>query len=127
MKREQKAIGKTYYSWLDFDADITVLVRKLKRHKKKFTSIWGPARGGLPLAVCLSHALGLPLVARPKNTSTLIVDDIADTGKTLNRFAKKDFFIATLFYHTQSLYTPDIWLREKGDRWIIFPWEYSKK
>ncbi len=127
MKREQKAIGKLYYTWNDFDSDIALFAEKIKKLKKKFTGVWGPTRGGLPLAVCLSHALSLPLVSRPKDPSILIVDDIADTGKTLHAFAKKNFFIATLFYHEQSIFVPQLWLRKKNDEWIIFPWEYSKK
>lgn len=123
MKREQKAIGKTYYSWTEFDADVKKLAKKIKRLKRPFSAVWGPARGGLPLAVCLSHALDIPMAQRPTDTSVLIVDDIADTGRTLNKFAKKGFTITTIFYHKQCLYEPAIWLEEKGDRWIVFPWE----
>ncbi len=123
MKRERKAIGKTYYSWTEFDSDVKKLSRKIKRLNKQFSAVWGPARGGLPLAVCLSHALDIPMAQRPTDTSVLIVDDIADTGRTLNKYAKKGFTIATIFYHSQCLYVPTIWLLKKGDQWIVFPWE----
>lgn len=123
MKREQKANGKTYYSWTEFDSDIKKIAKKIKHSKKQFSAVWGPARGGLPLAVCLSHALDIPLAQRPTDTSVLIVDDIADTGRTLNKYAIKGFTIATIFHHKQCLYEPAIWLQEKGDRWIVFPWE----
>ncbi|MBI4239559.1 phosphoribosyltransferase [Candidatus Uhrbacteria bacterium] len=127
IKRERKAIGKIHYTWSEFEKDLFALSKKLRRAKKKFTGIWGPARGGLPLAVCLSHLLTLPLVSKPKDTSILIVDDIADTGETLQNFAKKGFCIATLYYHSQSIVVPTFWIREKHNEWIIFPWEYSKK
>ena len=123
MKRERKAIGKTLYTWQEFDGDIKKLASKIKHLKKKFTAVWGPARGGLPIAVCMSHSLDIPLAKRPTDPSVLIVDDIADTGKTLNKYAKNGFTIATIFYHNQCLYTPKLWLHEKGDRWIVFPWE----
>ncbi len=123
MGLERKAVGKTLYTWNEFDADIKKLAQKIKRSKKHFSAVWGPARGGLPVAVCLSHALDLSLAKRPTDTSVLIVDDIADTGRTLNAYAKRGFFIATLFYHKQCLYVPGLWLHEKGDRWVVFPWE----
>jgi len=123
MKRERKAIGKTLYSWNAFDADIKKLAQKIKRLNQSFSAVWGPARGGLPIAVCLSHALDIPLAKRPADTSILIVDDIADTGRTLRIYAKKNFTIATIFYHKQCCYAPSVWLHEKGDQWIVFPWE----
>lgn len=123
MKRERKAIGKTHYTWNELDRDIKKLAQKIKRAKKHFFAVWGPARGGLPVAVCLSHALDIPLAKRPTDLSVLIVDDIADTGNTLNRYAEKGFAITTLFYHRQCQYVPTIWLHEKRDRRIVFPWE----
>ena len=115
--------GKTYYTWRQFDGDILKIAEKLHLQKKQFNGIWGPPRGGLVLAVCLSHALGLPLVSRPKDQKTLIVDDIVDTGATLSRLKKKGFFIVSLFYHLQSTFEPDLWFREKKKQWIVFPWE----
>lgn len=109
------------YSWQQFDNDIKKIVRFLR--KRKFNGVWGLPRGGLPLAVCLSHALDIPLLSEPRDKKTLIVDDIADTGKSLLPYARKKYFIATVFYHRQSAVIPNIWLREKKDRWIVFPWE----
>ncbi|MDP3999796.1 MAG: phosphoribosyltransferase [bacterium] len=114
---------KLYYSWNQFGLDVGKLAKKLASKKKKFDGVWGPARGGLPIAVCLSHELGLPFLARPKSKKTLIVDDIADTGATLFKYAKAGYFIATIFYHRQSKYVPKIWLREKKNQWVVFPWE----
>ena len=89
--------------------------------KKLIKNIYGIPRGGLVLAVYLSHLLNIPIVDRPTGKETLIVDDIADTGTTLNDF--KDYTIATLYYHKQSKVKPDIWIYEKKDNWILFPWE----
>ena len=112
---------KHFYTWKNFESDVKKLTSALKH--KKFDGIWGPARGGLPIAVCLSHALDLPFLEKSKSEKTLIVDDIADTGKTLEPFFKKGHTIATIFYHHQSRFEPHIWLREKKDEWIVFPWE----
>ena len=114
---------KYFYNWSDFEEDVKDISEKLKSKRNDFDGVWGPARGGLPLAVCLSHSLNLPFLAKPKSKKTLIVDDIADTGKTLKKFYKKGHTIVTIFYHRQSSFEPKIWLREKKDRWIVFPWE----
>jgi len=115
---------KLYYSWKQYDADVKKIAKLLRAKKKQFDSVWGPIRGGLPLAVCLSHILGLRYVTKPKGKKTLIVDDISDTGKTLQKFSQKKYFIVTLFYRRQSKVVPNIWLREKKKQWIVFPWEY---
>lgn len=117
---------KQHYSWEHFDRDTKKLARKLSSRKDSFDGIWAPPRGGLPIAVVLSHALDLPLLAKPKSTHTLIVDDIADTGKTLQKYAQTHT-IATLFYHPQSTFEPHIWIRKKNTAWIIFPWEKTEK
>src|SRR3989338_8218035 len=118
--------SKEYYSWQKFDKDVSKLIPRLKRIRRHCDGVWGPPRGGLPLAVMLSHALNFPFLHRPHSKKTLIVDDIADTGKTLKRYSGKNF-IATIYYHSQSLFIPDIWMRRKGRKWIIFPWEKGKK
>jgi len=113
------------YSWLQFDKDVTEMVRRLRKTRKRFDGVWGPPRGGLPLAVMLSHALEIPFLLKSQSRRTLIVDDIADTGKSLRPFFGKNF-IVTVFYHHQSLTVPDIWMREKRKKWIIFPWEKTR-
>ncbi|HEY4497409.1 MAG TPA: phosphoribosyltransferase [Candidatus Paceibacterota bacterium] len=114
---------KHKYTWRQFDQDIHRIARRAQKLNKKFDGVWGPPRGGLPLAVCLSHTLRLPLLVKPMS-KTLIVDDIADTGKTLVRFADSHV-VATIFYHKQSIFEPTIWLRQKKNFWIMFPWEKS--
>ncbi|TSC82710.1 MAG: hypothetical protein G01um101419_495 [Parcubacteria group bacterium Gr01-1014_19] len=54
---------------------------------------------------------------------TLVVDDISDTGKALCIYKK--FFRATWYLHKQSKNPPDIWIREKTEKWIRFPWEIA--
>lgn len=88
---------------------------------KGFTSIYAPARGGLVFGVWLSHKLNLPLAQSPVG-KCLIVDDIADSGQTLKKFAGK-FFIATMFYQPDCSFEPDFWMFEKGEEWVVYPWE----
>jgi len=84
-------------------------------------NIYGVPRGGLILAIHLSHLLDLPLSLFPTKDS-LIVDDISDTGNTLSIFSGRNP-IVTMYYHRQALVIPDIWVYEKKDKWIQFPWE----
>ncbi len=100
--------------------------------KNQFTQIYGIPRGGLVPATYISHLTGLPLISYPdtEQSHTLIIDDIADTGKTLqslkNKFFPETIYTATLYYHKQSTIIPDIWIYEKKDDWINFPWELEK-
>ena len=48
-----------------------------------FAGVYGLPRGGLPLAVWISHRAGIPLLLAPCRNA-LVVDDIADTGATLD-------------------------------------------
>lgn len=114
------------YSWGDFLDDVyKKILPALKPRAQEFDGIWGPPRGGLILAVILSYELDLPFIVNVSDATekTLIVDDIADTGKTLAPFKDKNT-IVTLFYHRQSIVRPDIWVHEKFNAWIVFPWEH---
>lgn len=89
---------------------------------RKFSGVYGVPRGGLVLAVMVSHVAGLPMLMAPC-ADCLIVDDIADTGETLAKYAGREY-IATLYYRRGCSYVPNFWLKEKVDgEWIVFPWE----
>lgn len=115
---------KTFFTWREFDKAVLNIASQAVRNGYHFDGIFGLARGGLPLAVALSHAMGLPLLAAPTKQS-LVVDDIADTGFTLEGYQKRGFIVATILYkrHT-SCVIPNIYYRaiESSD-WIVFPWE----
>jgi hypoxanthine phosphoribosyltransferase len=110
---------KEIVSYKDFVLACKIIAEKLPL--ERFTDIYGIPRGGLVPAVYLSHLTGLPLTEYPQYPTTLVVDDIADTGHTLEELDQ--FFIATIYYHKQSIVKPDIWVYEKKKKWIVFPWE----
>jgi hypoxanthine phosphoribosyltransferase len=90
--------------------------------------IYGFPRGGLPIAVHLSHHLNIPLyphkiINYPLNDNCILyVDDIADTGATLNIFQYD--FTATLFIKNRSKTMPMFYVEKvPDDLWIVFPWE----
>jgi len=108
--------------WIEFDKCIYSIYKQCKN--KNFVGVYGFPRGGLCLAVALSHSLGLPLLDEPKNNS-LIVDDIYDTGHTLEKIKH---IKGSEAYVWVSKKNPTWWNSYKyinNDKWIIFPWENS--
>lgn len=119
---------KIIYSWQEFESDIPKLVLKIKATRKRFDGIYGIPRGGLPIAVTLSHHLNLPILAGGVTKNTLVVDDVADSGSTLMPYGDRRATIATIFLANNSKIKPRIWLRKKarkGKEWVVFPWERS--
>ena len=107
-------------SWIEFDYCIYSIYKKCKN--KNFDGVYGFPRGGLCLAVALSHSLGLPILDGPKN-NTLIVDDIYDTGNTLEKIKH----IKGSETHVWVSRKKPTWWNSykyiKDNEWIIFPWE----
>ena len=126
-----KGVRKIRYSWNNLERDRVLLVRKIRFQEKRqgfsFKRIYGLPRGGLPLAVCLSHDLGIDLVLElPKkfDSELIVCDEIADTGRTLRSIKKAGYFIVVIHKHSESITEPDIWLREKPNHtWIAYAWE----
>ena len=107
-------------SWQEFDNCIFSISKQCKG--KNFEGVYGFPRGGLCLAVALSHSLRLPLLGEPKN-NCLIVDDIYDTGYTLERIKN----LKGSETHVWISKTQPTWWKAykyiKGKEWIVFPWE----
>ncbi len=67
-----------------------------------------------------------------KGKHILLVDDVADSGKTLKRavsylkkLAPKNITTATMYYKPHSVFRPDFYV-DQTDRWIIFPYEETE-
>ena len=136
--------------------EINVMSRLLASRVKdsNFTSVLGIARGGLIPATVISYELDIPLLtcgvssynnkeknelnitqdikidSLPKDSNLLIVDDICDTGETINwlttrlTLAAIDFEAACIFTkrkHVNKLKYYGTVVPE--DKWIVFPWE----
>ena len=122
------ANNKFFYSWDQFESDCNKIAGLIKKNGRKIDSLYGIPRGGLVLAVRLSHKLGLPLIMHNADIGkeTLIVDDIADSGDTMIGFlGRKKYVTATLFCNPSSKYAPTYFCRKKTN-WIVFPWEEEK-
>ena len=118
---------KKFISWDELDKLVDELCDMIPDNQ--YEGIYAIPRGGLIIGVMMSHKLGLPLIDRLQSyygKKFLIVDDIADTGKTLEKLRAevyKEAHTATIHYHKQSSVEPSFWVEEKGDDWIVYPWE----
>lgn len=98
--------------------------------------VCGVMRGGMPIAVHLSHNLGVDMITDTEllsgglnigsHRTVLLVDDVVDTGKTFTDILKKSHYTrvitAALYYKPHSVLKPDYYIEETTD-WIVFPWE----
>lgn len=111
------------YGWDEFDGHAKSIADRVRRSDFEPTGIFGVPRGGLPLAVKLSHLLSVPLLLAPVR-GCIVADDIADTGNTLLPFHHKGFKLATLLYKPCSKIPPDFYGDSHlSDDWVFFPWE----
>ena len=118
------------FSWEDFNKAVDVIIDALRRKGllSKVTQIYGIPRGGLVLAVALSHKLNLPMtlaladiVARG---GALIVDDISDSGKTMAIWGPLGVCSATIHRVPSTIYIPDVWAVDRAEGvWVEYPWE----
>lgn len=156
---------KLYYSWSDLETDCRIITREMAIDGYRPDVVIGPGRGGYPMGVMMSHYFNVPfegfnwqtrdgkiedsttlfnILSKYNGTSILIVDDINDTGTTLNGIFKviedfdvdnnnlmikahQDITVCTLFNKTMSSFkNVDYYAREctpDYDPWIVFPYE----
>lgn len=145
-------MATTYFpvSWNTYHTLAQSLAEKILADNKKFDQIVAISRGGLTLGHLLSDLLQtqiatiaiqsytdiqtqgelkimgkLPIPIRGQRV--LLVDDVADTGKTLKRaisYLKKSHptsvTTATMFYKPHSVFKPDYFVKTTS-QWIIYP------
>ena len=109
-----------YFTWSEFDKSVDYIANQCKFWK--LSGIYGVPRGGLCLAVALSHKLNIQLIEKPLKYS-LIVDDVFETGITLRNFKDIEgvnFFV--LISKKKPIWWNAVNLSYKKE-WIVFPWE----
>lgn len=111
------------------------LVDQIKLHLlDDLDYVYGIPRGGLPIAVHVSHHTGLDLITREEDPiwnskmRILVVDDISDTGATLTKLMERmppsgpSIKTACLFIKPHTEFVPDLYVSSTED-WVIYPWE----
>ena len=109
-----------YFTWSEFDKSVECIAAECKFWK--LSGIYGVPRGGLCLAVALSHKLDIKLIEKPSKNS-LIVDDVFETGITLRNYKNiegANFFV--LFSKKKPIWWNTVNLSNQNE-WIVFPWE----
>jgi len=120
-----KVDNKLFLSWDDVNILVDSLCNKIRFDQPNTDSIHGIPRGGLIPAVMVSHKLDLPYV-NVVGPNTLVIDDICDSGVTLEK--APGVYTAVLHFkpHT-SCFQPNLWANlHEGDEWLYYPWENKK-
>jgi adenine/guanine phosphoribosyltransferase-like PRPP-binding protein len=111
-------------TWNEFDEAAAELAGIVSRDAP---GIYGEPRGGLPLAVALSHRTGLPLLREPQ-AGMVWVDDIVDRGQTLQarrgQYADCQFVAWLARGVHAGVHAARI---IDSDEWVIFPWECQER
>ncbi len=140
-------------SWNQYQKNCFILAKDVR--KKNIDFIVAISRGGLVIARILSDILSLPIshitiisyqdlkqkkeikiTETPSrifdNQTVLLVDEIADSGKTFrraseyfDRFKNCSIYTLALYIKSYTKPVPDFWAR-KTDAWVIFPYELQE-
>ena len=137
---------RTPYTWYDILALSNEVAKQMHMKEWQPDEIFGIQLGGLVPAVLvakqLNHPsisafeidnLGIPVYKKFTAESILIVDDIIDSGETMNtlheyyqyHYPEVDIRTAGLIYksHT-STHKPNYYgMETESNDWVVFPWE----
>lgn len=141
-------------SWDEIYEMLLKLADMIRRDSFKPNVIVGISRGGWPPARVMSDLLGNvnlanvrvefyrgvaetgsePVITQPlsmsiEGKSVLVMDDVADSGKSLKivkdyieKEGAKEIKVATIYYKPWSIVVPDYYVKITR-RWVVFPWE----
>lgn len=122
VEKTEEHTNEIVFTYGMFTESINVIIEKLKN--KKYDGIFALPRGGLILAVVLSHKLKLPLCDK-YTKNTLIVDDICDKGHTLVNIPSINDKVVLVTKPIGSIRIKNIIyvLKVPDNTWVKFWWE----
>ena len=121
-------------TWAEIEGLAELIYQQIMKSGNKYKGIYAIPRGGLILAVLLSHKLNIPMITdfSKSNAGILFADDILDTGKTASAFLKerldsgRQADIAVLVLNDKCLIKPAYYgAKNRQNIWIQFPWEVN--
>lgn len=115
----------------EFSDGVEFLMKRIAESRLDIRGIYAIPRGGIPLGIALSSALGIPMVETPNGAGkkfTLIVDDIVDSGETIRPFVDLGYLTACLHinYHLPVGRYPTFFyqrVKEDPSDWVKYFWE----
>lgn len=146
------AVSYLPVDWPTYHSYIQHLAAALLAHDGSVQEIVAISRGGLAIGHLLSDLLRIPiwtiniqsytdiqtqgevhitgkLQTSIENKHIVLVDDVSDSGKTLERaveylkeFNPKKITTMTVFYKPHSIFRPDYFAKQTK-KWILFPYE----
>jgi len=122
--------------WSQLYKMLLLIADKIRKDNFKPDIIVGVSRGGWPPARVAETkgepTLTQPVSARVAGKKVLVVDEVADTGKSLQLIREHlkaegacEVRIATIYLKPWSIVKPDYYAKETS-RWIVFPWEVKE-
>jgi hypoxanthine phosphoribosyltransferase len=146
--------GFLILTWKKIHEASLKLASEIARERLEIDLIVGILRGGYIIARILGDMLGTenigvvevkfykgieeraerpiitqPLTADVKGKNVLVVDDVVDSGRTLEIVTEqvrlrgaRSVRTAVLFYKPKSIIRPDFFAQETSE-WVVFPWE----
>lgn len=108
-------------TWKEFQNKCLTLFNKIEWGK--YDSIFPIVRGGVYPAIELSLDSGVPIVWTPTDSS-LIVDEMCDSGETLRPYIERGYDTAVIHYKGRCA-EPKYFV-ETTSQWIVYPWESNK-
>lgn len=111
------------YDYEMFSNHLFKIKEHIKASNKKYNEIYAIPRGGLILGVYLSHHLNIPLVTNIISKNTLIVDDICDTGATLESYNNDKIVLVSKPKGLDKVKNIFSALTVADNIWVHFYWE----
>lgn len=118
--------NKRNISYQEYASVVEMLAEHIVQGCKRYTNVYPIPRGGYFAAIQLSRILSLPIIFNEDevSSSTLVVDDIVDSGRTLKGFSDNDTAVAYAKHRSEGIATY-IGKVVNDSEYLLFPDEHE--